>query len=179
MEARPHAIKKSKVSVECANAYDEFEEHLKNGYSGPFAFAILSWQLSGNPSDIAYILRSDLPLTNADRQWLADYLEGKKRLPRGKPYWARFRKTRKRFYIEKAAGEARRLIEEWTAKGQKRRGLKSRAIEAAVKMHCPPDMDLISFQESVINLLNRRGILWVPEEGLFDFLLDYLRRSGA
>jgi hypothetical protein len=178
MEVHPYAIDKSKVSVEFVNAYDELEDHLKCGRSRAFALAIFSWRMSGNLMDIATTLRSDQPLTKSDREWLAEYLEGKKRLRRGKPPWARLRKTRKRFYIEQAAGEAKRLIDEWTAKGQKRRGLKSRAIEAATKKHCPPEMDPIKLEESVINFLNRGGIRWVPEGGLVDFMLDYVRRSG-
>jgi hypothetical protein len=47
--------------------------------------AFETYSLSGDPSLLSFVLRSDLPLTTNDREFLADLWEGKIRQPRGKP----------------------------------------------------------------------------------------------
>jgi hypothetical protein len=47
--------------------------------------AFETYRLSGDDSLFLFVLRSDLPLTMSDREFLADLWEGKIKLPPGKP----------------------------------------------------------------------------------------------
>jgi hypothetical protein len=50
--------------------------------------AFETYSLSGDGSLLSFILRSDLPLTAGDREFLADLWEGKIKQPPGKPRFA-------------------------------------------------------------------------------------------
>jgi hypothetical protein len=127
-------------------------------HSKSFAHAIWIWEKFGKVEgrrDIAWVLRSDRELTPRDREWLADYIEGKISLPAGKPPHVHLLKGNKNLAIEAAAGEVERLVEEWVAAGEKRRGLKPRAIKSAVEKYCPPDREPSDFESSLITFVNR------------------------
>jgi hypothetical protein len=124
-------------------------------HSKSFAHAIWSWEIFGKVEGIAWVLRSDRELTPRDREWLADYIEGKISLPARKPLLAHLLQGNKNLAIEAAAGEVERLVEEWVAAGEKRRGLKPRAIKIAAEKYCPPDREPSDFEISLITFVNR------------------------
>ena len=73
--------------------------------SEPFREAVFAWRTMGAADEIAYFLRSDQTLSPGDRDWLALFIEGKIRLPRGKPPLWWFRHDNARLCIEVAAFE--------------------------------------------------------------------------
>src|SRR5438128_2555307 len=83
-------------------------------------FAIWVYQLSGKIDDLVWVLRSPIhALTLSDRNLIANYLEGKIKLPRGRPPLAPLmdHKRTRLLPIRAAAFEADRLKSEWRENG--------------------------------------------------------------
>jgi hypothetical protein len=117
--------------------------------------AIWTWQMFGQTDDIAGVLLSGDDLSQADREWLADYVQGKIRLPRRKPPLAHLLQAHKTLAVTAAANEVRRLISEWTAAGQKRPGLNAKAIDAAAAKFCPAGIANDDFREKLDTFVRR------------------------
>jgi hypothetical protein len=118
--------------------------------------AIEHYRLFGEKDWIIESLRrSDVKLTMTDRNLVADLIEGKIKLPRGRPPRAHLLHGGKTVDMEAAANEVARLKAEWRAAGGKVRGTHDRAIEMAVKKYCPPDKNPLKFEEQLRTLVKR------------------------
>jgi len=109
-------------------------------YQRSFRGAVGYWQTWGRSDLIAAYLRSDRPLLPDEREWLAGFVEGKIKLPRGRPPGFNSK------YSE---------LLQWTAAGEKRRGLNAKAIEAAAAEWCPSGMEPVDFQEKLATFVAR------------------------
>jgi hypothetical protein len=111
------------------------------------------WMLFGDAEGkerLAWWLRSGRPLSQKDRDLLADFIEGKiKRPGKGKPPLAHHLNNAHKLALHAAALE----VEE-VATGR-RRGARDAAIEAAVKKYGPQDNQPDSFEERLRELLRR------------------------
>ncbi len=129
----------------------------KRDFSHTFDYAIAIWESYGKREGIAAIaafLRSRHRLSPADREWLASYVEGSIRLPRGRPplnYPMRIWFTD----VHVAASEVRSLVSRRVADGEKRRGLKAKVIAEVVPRFCPDDMEFSDFEQKLVTLLAR------------------------
>ncbi len=96
---------------------------------------------------IAALLRSEHPLSPADREWLAKLLEGKVKLPRGRrPGYSNSQYTELERALRIAAVYVNDSVAERVAAGEPRWGLKLRAIEAVSAECCPSGMEPVDFQ---------------------------------
>src|SRR5947207_3134276 len=92
-------------------------------HSRSIKYGIWSWQMFGQTDVIAWVLRSGRELTQTDRDWLADFVEGKVRLPPGKPPLAYMLNSHRTLAIEAAEIEVKRRVAEARAGGSSSRGL--------------------------------------------------------
>jgi len=113
------------------------------------------WREYGWVGGIAAFLRSERPLSPDDREWLARFVEGKVRLPRGRPPGFNKQDTPLQRALAIAAFYVKESISKWTAAGEKRRGLTAKAIEAAAAEWCPSGMEPVDFQEKLATFLAR------------------------
>jgi hypothetical protein len=120
-----------------------------------FRAAVWYWRQYGKRDWIAAYLRSERPLSPEDREWLASFVEGTIKLPRGRPPGLNFdlKNTELQKALEVAAFDV--SISKWTAAGEKRQGLNAQAIEAAVAEWCPSGMEPADFQEKLTTRLAR------------------------
>jgi hypothetical protein len=102
----------------------------------------LYWlRMSGDLSSFLRAIRSDRPLTAGDRNLIADYIEGKIKMPKGKPPLAnRISNARTRLLpLRAAAFECDRLKKEWRENGGPAgvspRDLPKKALEIAAKQY--------------------------------------------
>lgn len=111
--------------------------------------AIWFWQISGDISRLVWVLRSDRALSDADRNTIADFIEGKLKLPRGRPpFSSEFLNARARLLPQRAAAvEADRLKDEWRRMGPPagiaKKDIGRMAIRAAAKQFGVPEDDVI------------------------------------
>jgi hypothetical protein len=103
-----------------------------------FEGAVWRWRQYGKAAPIAAYLRSGRELSPADREWLAGFIEGTIRLPRGRPPGLR-QETPDAVLV--AAHYVKEQVAEWEAAGQNRYGLITVAIEMHAAEWCPPEME--------------------------------------
>jgi hypothetical protein len=129
----------------------------EDGLSEEFEAAITLWRWFGRVDFITDALRAEGALTKGDREWLAQFIERRIRLPRGKPLLAHgFDDVS--FAVEMAAADVERQIREETAAGKKRRGLNAKAMEAAAAKFAPyAKIDPADFQEKLATFIARGG----------------------
>lgn len=120
-----------------------------------FPGAFRHWREYGKVDLIAAFLRSERPLSPDDREWLAGFVEGKIRLPRGRPPGFKDQYTPLQRALALAAFDVKESISKWTAAGEQRRGLNAKAIEAAAVEWCPSGMEPVDFQEKLTTFVAR------------------------
>ena len=124
-------------------------------YPRSFQGAVSYWQQYAKVDQIAAYLRSGRALSADDREWLASFVEGKIRSPRGRPPGFNQRYTELRWALAIAAFDVKSSILKWTAAGEKRRGLTPKAIEAAAAEFCPSGMEPVDFHEKLAIFIAR------------------------
>ena len=120
-----------------------------------FRAAVGHWRSWGRSDLIAAYLRSDRPLLSDEREWLAGFVEGKIKLPRGRPPGFNSKSSELQSALAVAAFHVKESILQWTAAGEKRRGLNAKAIEAAAAKWCPSGMEPVDFQEKLATFVAR------------------------
>ena len=107
--------------------------------------AINSWRLFGNKQNLVNLIRSDHPLTKRDRELIADVIEGKIKLGKGKPPLAYLlsRQRIRNMPISAAAFECDRLKSEWRKNGPpagvKRGDIPKTALKQAARQFKVPE----------------------------------------
>jgi hypothetical protein len=122
--------------------------------SEAFWIAVSYWRQVGKRDGITEHLRSGRALDAADREWLALYIEGKIRKPRGQAPLAQLLDENhpEQLAVEAAAFE----VSEATRAGEKRRGTRATAIEAAAaKWAALVGMDTQKFEDRLRVFLAR------------------------
>jgi hypothetical protein len=127
-------------------------------HSRSIKYGIWSWQMFGQTDVVAWVLRSGRELTQTDRDWLADFVEGKVRLPPGKPPLAYMLNSHRTLAIEAAEIEVKRRVAEARADGSSSRGLTERTIIAVAAKWFERDgygRDCEAFAEALRTRLRR------------------------
>jgi hypothetical protein len=118
--------------------------------------AIRYYQRHGSKHRISWLLRSGLPLTPGDRELLADLIDGKIRLKRGRPPLAHLTNPNP---IRMALWFADGLVDMIKAgdivNGRKGHGAHDRALRQAAESACPPGLDVDEF-EAKLHTFRRR-----------------------
>jgi hypothetical protein len=120
--------------------------------------AIWSWQIFGHTKSIAWVLRSGRELTQTDRDWLADFVEGKVKLPPGKPPAAYLLNGYRTLAIEAAENEVRHRLAEARGVGSSPRGFTDRTIANVAAEYFESDWygrDREGFEEALRTRLRR------------------------
>jgi hypothetical protein len=104
---------------------EELSFGISEGHSRSMAHAIWTWKMFGEAAiaDIAWVLRSGCELTQTDRDWLADFIDGKVKLPPGKPPLAHLLIGHRNLAIEAAENEVKRRSSDARAAGISPRGI--------------------------------------------------------
>ena len=120
--------------------------------TGPIAQAIWDYWNAGSTKRLISVLRSKSPLTSADRQLLADFIEAELKGSRGnsKPTLEYLMPPDKSLAKRSAAAEVERIIKELRDKTGKAHG-----HEQVVPIFCPREKTPEQFGEELRTLLRR------------------------
>lgn len=118
--------------------------------------ALWSYRMFGDTERLEWVLRSGRPLSDGDRNLIADFIGGKIRLPRGRPPLAHLLSPMRirNLPLRAAAGEVDRLKATLRKTGRVR-GIHDQAIQAAVKQYCPHGTSPSNFEEKLRTLMRR------------------------
>jgi hypothetical protein len=113
----------------------------------------------GQKDEMAWVLRGGRELTQTDRDWLADFWEGKIKLPKKKPPHADLLIGYRTLAIEAAANEVKRRVSEALAAGDSPRDLTKNTIADVAAEYFERDWHGRCYEdfEAALNLLHRRS----------------------